>query len=369
MSRGRRAISSHPRPPRHPLSPSLRHRILDMHENDHLGATRIASLLQGAHEHVTRTTIQRFLTRYNRTGEVLARPHGGIHPDQRHPPHVRSRVVQLAEENAERTVGDIKIIMDREFENDPLYIRLPPSTIRRILHDAHLSTKLLRNRPTPYNTPSTKHLRFTYVHDVAEPLLTAENTIFIDETPFASHMHRARGWSAIGTPAFRNTSTVRGKNHSVIAAISPTHGLIHFKIKRTEEDEEYETKGVGTQVFIDFTKDLLRKPPLSTPRSFYFVVMDNVGFHKNREVVELYNRKHKHTLLPPYSPFLNPIELIFSQWKSIFQHLPHTTDAEVWTAIENSAQKLNEDKSRFLNCYKHTRKSHKAVLDFEDIAD
>ena len=340
-----------------------------MHLQDHLGATKITQILRAGHEHVTRPTVQRLLTRFNRTGEVLSRAKGGCHPDQRHPQYVRDRVVQIALDDSERTVDDIRKIMNEEYKDDDQYIPLPQTTVRRILHEARLSTKLLRNRPLAYNSHATKLARFAYVHDIAEPLLTPENTIYIDETPFASHMHRTRGWSRIGQPAFRTTSTIRGKNHSVIAAISPTQGLIHFKIKRTEDDEEYETKGVGTQVFTDFTKELLRKPPLSTPRSFYFTIMDNVGFHKSREVATLYNKKHRHTLLPPYSPFLNPIELIFSEWKSIFKGLPHTTDEEVWTAIENSAETLNADKTPFLRCFKHTRKYHKAILEFKDITD
>ena len=97
--------------------------------------------------------------------------------------------------------------------------------------------------------------------------------------------------------------------------------------------------------------------------------MDTVGFHKSREVVTLYNKKYKHTLLPPYSPFLNPIELRFSQWKSIFMGLSHKTDEEVWAAIESSAKTLNENKDRFLQCFQHTRKYHKAVLAFENIDD
>ena len=38
--------------------------------------------------------------------------------------------------------------------------------------------------------------------------------------------------------------------------------------------------------------------------------MDNVGYHKTENIKSLYNKKQHHTLLPPYSPFLNPIELI-----------------------------------------------------------
>jgi len=46
-------------------------------------------------------------------------------------------------------------------------------------------------------------------------------------------------------------------------------------------------------------------------------MQDNVGFHRSvhvREMMEI--RGFEWKLLPPYSPFLNPIECMFSQWKN-----------------------------------------------------
>jgi transposase len=46
------------------------------------------------------------------------------------------------------------------------------------------------------------------------------------------------------------------------------------------------------------------------------LIMDNVPFHKCREIRErIMASGHTLLLLPPYSPFLNPIENMFSQWK------------------------------------------------------
>ena len=44
--------------------------------------------------------------------------------------------------------------------------------------------------------------------------------------------------------------------------------------------------------------------------------MDNVTFHKNKEMKAMVEAKgHIIIFLPPYSPFLNPIENMFSKWK------------------------------------------------------
>jgi len=50
------------------------------------------------------------------------------------------------------------------------------------------------------------------------------------------------------------------------------------------------------------------------------IIMDNVRFHKTDIVVNLI-RSHGHNpiFLPLYSPFLNPIENMFNQWKSMIR--------------------------------------------------
>ena len=97
--------------------------------------------------------------------------------------------------------------------------------------------------------------------------------------------------------------------------------------------------------------------------------MDNVNFHKSDSIKRLVNRKHHHTLLSTYSPFLNPIEFVFSRWKSLYKDLNHRTDDEVAEAIQVSSEQLHAKRITFLNCYNHTRKYFTRVLNFEDIDD
>ena len=47
------------------------------------------------------------------------------------------------------------------------------------------------------------------------------------------------------------------------------------------------------------------------------IVMDNLPFHRHARVIEMMQiRGWEWRFLPPYSPFLNPIECLFSQWKN-----------------------------------------------------
>lgn len=275
----------------------------------------------------------------------------------------------MVDADADVSGESLQLRLDAAHLNDPHYHSPAPRTIRDILKRNNFTFKIMTNRVERYNTDATKHARFRYVHDIALPLFTPQNTVFIDESGFSSQHHRSKGWSRKGTPAFHHTKTVRGVNHSVIAAISPVHGLVHYKLKRTEKNEEYKTEGVGEEVFVEFTRQLLSKNIFKQRSTFYFVIMDNVGFHRSPDVVKLYNARHHHVLLPPYSPFLNPIELIFSQWKQLYKKEMHRDDEEVVAAIHSSAQKLQVNLPLFLACYNHTCSFYDRVLRMETIDD
>lgn len=44
--------------------------------------------------------------------------------------------------------------------------------------------------------------------------------------------------------------------------------------------------------------------------------------------------------LPPYSPFLNPIEELFSQWKMLFKRCTNKSLSDVLNNVFNSFKKL-----------------------------
>ena len=48
----------------------------------------------------------------------------------------------------------------------------------------------------------------------------------------------------------------------------------------------------------------------------YYLLMDNVSFHKSKEIVDLVNEHNNILYIPPYSPQFNPIEELFSQLKN-----------------------------------------------------
>ncbi|KAI5151711.1 hypothetical protein ENBRE01_2329 [Enteropsectra breve] len=63
--------------------------------------------------------------------------------------------------------------------------------------------------------------------------------------------------------------------------------------------------------------------------------MDNVPFHKCRNIRDLITVSgHRFVLLPPYSPFLNPIENMFAQWKDYVKRLRSNSNEELLSNIQ-----------------------------------
>lgn len=96
--------------------------------------------------------------------------------------------------------------------------------------------------------------------------------------------------------------------------------------------------------FVEFIRELKQKmESRGMPR--FLMVMDNVAFHKCQEVNELITENGCELLYPPpYSPFLNPIENVFSKWKNFTKRTNPKNEGELFQAIDNGANlKTPED--------------------------
>ncbi len=64
------------------------------------------------------------------------------------------------------------------------------------------------------------------------------------------------------------------------------------------------------------------------------VVLDNLGSHKGQAVRRAIRAAGAHLLfLPPYSPDLNPIEMVFSKLKTLLRRADERSVAAVWHRI------------------------------------
>ena len=82
------------------------------------------------------------------------------------------------------------------------------------------------------------------------------------------------------------------------------------------------------------------------------VVMDNLSSHKRARTRELIEATGASVLfLPPYSPDLNPIEMIFAKVKQLLRSLACRTREALWRAMQSVLNQIST--SDAANCFRH----------------
>ena len=82
------------------------------------------------------------------------------------------------------------------------------------------------------------------------------------------------------------------------------------------------------------------------------VILDNLSSHKRQRIRELVEGTGARLVfLPPYSPDLNPIELIFSKIKQLFRSLACRTRDALWNTMQSVLDQVTPTDAG--NCYEH----------------
>ena len=114
---------------------------------------------------------------------------------------------------------------------------------------------------------------------------------------------------------------------------------------------------VAAEEFGYFLVALLKADPqIQQARSNYVFFMDNFRTHKAKAVQDILSEITV-CYSAPYSPFLNPIEEMFSTWKHSYRKIIHAGDDHVVTCITRSVLDITSSKLE-----KYWRNSLKYVL-------
>lgn len=132
-----------------------------------------------------------------------------------------------------------------------------------------------------------------------------------------------------GRRANRPKPFKEGKKYSMIGAISRV-GIVAMM---------YIERAVNADIFSSFIEELL----LKHLKRGYFLILDNVRFHKTKEIVALIESKGaKAVFLPPYSPDLSPIEKMWSKIKTILKRLMPRSEEEFYDAVVESISEVDQ---------------------------
>jgi transposase len=133
----------------------------------------------------------------------------------------------------------------------------------------------------------------------------ARRLVFVDESGFNTSMTRLRARAPRGKRAYGKVPRNRGKNTTLIAAITLEGGM----------GESMSVEGAtDSEAFEAYVEHFLA-PSLCEGQ---VVVLDGLGAHRTEKVKELIEARGADLVfLPSYSPDLNPIEEAFSKIKAL----------------------------------------------------
>ncbi len=152
--------------------------------------------------------------------------------------------------------------------------------------------------------------------------------VFVDETWARTDMTPLRGWSLKGQ---RLMAKVPGGHW---ATTTFTAGLRHDRIIAPLVLDG----AMNGETFLSWVEQFL--VPALGPGDI--VIMDNLSAHKVKGVATaIEDAKAELLYLPPYSPDLNPIEMLFSKLKSLIRKGAWRTQEALWKGIGETIEKVS----------------------------
>lgn len=217
--------------------------------------------------------------------------------------------------------------------NQPIVSR---SKICRELKEMGYSRKRIKIMVEKSNSAEVIEERFIYSVHLTN--IQDGSIVYLDETGFNLHTSYHFGYAPVGANAIQTVPTNRGRNLSVLVAIT-VHGVLSFGMQQNAYNTESMLEWIN-EFFIPYIEN---KNPI--------VIMDNARFHHANVVRNTLTNAGCNVLyLPPYSPQLNPIEEVFSMVKAryrIIKPRPATLDEMMRNIEEILISLTNYDMTNF----------------------
>jgi transposase len=150
--------------------------------------------------------------------------------------------------------------------------------------------------------------------------LDPKRLIFIDETWIKTNMTRTCGWAAKGQRLTAHVPHGHWKTLTFLAGLRHDDIVAPFVLDGPINGEMF-TAWVGQRLV-----------PTLTPGDI--IIADNLGSHKGLPARQLIRDAGAHLLfLPPYSPDLNPIEMVFAKLKILFRKADERSIEASWRRV------------------------------------
>jgi transposase len=196
-------------------------------------------------------------------------------------------------------------------------LKVSNDTVWRFLRKARLTfKKSLRAAEQDRPDVARKRERWKRYQGRIDP----NRLIFVDETWAKTNMTRTRGWATCGKRLLAAVPFVRWSTMTFLAGLR-TSGITAPCVFDGP---------INGCLFQAWVKQFL----VPTLHPGDIVVLDNLGSHKSQAVRRAIRDAGAHLLfLPPYSPDLNPIEMMFAKLKTLLRKADERSIAAVWNRI------------------------------------
>lgn len=290
------------------LSEDLRSRVIAAVE---AGASRCAAAERFG---VGVATAIRWVRVFRATGTISALPKGG---DLRSQPIEALRDVILGAVEAQKdiTLSELADLVAREHGAS-----FAPSTVHRFLTRHRITLKKAAHA-AEQERPDVAHRRQAWFD--AQPDLTPERLVFIDETGASTKMARLRGRAPRGQRCRAAVPHGHWKTTTFVGALR-LGGMTAPLVLDGPMNEA---------AFLAYVQQMLA-PTLKQGDT---VIMDNLPAHKVagvRAAIKATGARMR--LLPPYSPDFNPIENAFAKLKALLRKASARTVPDLWAAIADA---------------------------------
>jgi transposase len=183
-------------------------------------------------------------------------------------------------------------------------ITISISSIDRLLDGHGYTTKLSTVQPVERNRADVKEKRSQFANWL-DSISPATIRVYLDETNYNIWCSKSFGRSRRGTPCVNYLPSSRGANLNILASMSATGMVYHELFPK-----------ITWQIFNALLERCSTKLKEEDPNATVVFLFDNAPVHKRaREAILCSGHSFQH--LPPYSPFFNPIEEVFSKFKSL----------------------------------------------------
>jgi len=219
---------------------------------------------------------------------------------------------------------DMSLVEVRDLYNEQARDPVSVSTIGRAVRELlDLRRKKKSYRPEQQDTPRVQKLRSEFAEQVTQALNEGWRLVFVDESGCRLGMDRLYGRAEPGQRVHCAQPYHRGPNINIVGAIGVTSVRAAVTVDGSVNGDVMET----------FARDLLG-PKL---RADDVVIWDNLSAHKQQRVVDAIEARGAKVLpMPPYSPDLNPIELMWAKMKSVIRRFAPRTVSQFHRALRKA---------------------------------